>query len=127
YPFADAHESERQRTLRSRQRDGAYDTALCSAVELGENQSREAERVVEGLDLFEGVLARVGVEHEPYLVRRAGFCLGDDSFAPAARSLLGSRARAGPGAGTASPRPRHRSRAARFRSPRTKPDRRFGR
>ena len=51
--------------------DGADHAALGRAVELGEDQAGEAERVVEGLHLRERVLPGVRVEHEQHLVRRA--------------------------------------------------------
>src|SRR5438445_7742947 len=75
--LADAYESERQRTLPG---DRAHHAALGGAVELGENQPGEAERLIERLELTEGVLSGIGVQHEPNLVRGAGFRLGDGAF-----------------------------------------------
>src|SRR2546423_12188112 len=75
--FADAYESERQMTLPG---DCAHYAALGRAVELGENQPGETERLVERLQLAERVLPGIGVQHEPDFVRGAGLRLGDDPF-----------------------------------------------
>ena len=52
----------------------AMHAALGRAVELGQDQAGDAERIVEGLDLRQGVLAGVGVEHQQRLraARRVG-------------------------------------------------------
>src|SRR5438445_11807913 len=75
--LADAYESERQRTLPG---DGAHHAALGGAVELGENQPGETERLIERLELTERVLPGIGVQHEPNFVRGAGLRLGDGAL-----------------------------------------------
>ena len=54
--------------------------ALRRAVELGEDEPGQPERIVERLHLRERVLAGVGVEHQQHLVRRAGERLGRDAL-----------------------------------------------
>src|SRR5207247_2364012 len=58
--FAYADEQKRNGPL---PRDRANHPALGGAIELGDDEAGEAERVVEGLDLRERVLPGVGVEH----------------------------------------------------------------
>src|SRR5262245_39284483 len=78
--FAYSEKTERQGLPGSRERDRAHDPALRSPVELGEDQSGQAERLVEDLHLAERVLAGVRIEHQPYLVRRSRFGLGDGAL-----------------------------------------------
>ncbi len=51
--------------------DRRQHAALGGAIELGDDQPGEAERLVEGLDLGQRVLAGVAVDHQQHLVRRA--------------------------------------------------------
>ena len=76
--FADADEQQRNRPLTRDRRD---DPAFRSAVELGQHESGEAERVVEGLHLRERVLPRIRIQHQQHLVRRALECLAQNALA----------------------------------------------
>jgi hypothetical protein len=55
-------------------------SALGGAVELGEDEPGEAQRLVEGIHLAHRVLAVVRVEDEPGLMGRRGIGLGDDAL-----------------------------------------------
>ena len=58
-------------------RDRGDGTALGGAVELGDDEAGEAERLVEGLHLAHRVLPGVGVDHEPASrAARSGIGLG---------------------------------------------------
>src|SRR4029077_8711150 len=82
--FAHADEEERDwpllGILGSRMRDGADHAALRRAVELGQDEAGQAERLVERLDLRERVLPGVGVEDEQHLMRRAVEGLARDAL-----------------------------------------------
>ena len=73
--FTHADETQRLRTLAGDRRDHA---ALGRAVELGEHQPGDADRLVEGLDLHQRVLADVRIKYQQDFVRRARVGLVDD-------------------------------------------------
>ena len=60
-----------------RRLDGERDAALGRAVELGEHDAGEVDRLGELLRLHEPVLAGGGVEHEQHLGDLAGLAVGD--------------------------------------------------
>ena len=67
--FADADETYRNAMSACNRRDHP---AFCGAVELGQHQPRDAERIVERFHLVERILAGVRIEHEQDFMRRAG-------------------------------------------------------
>ena len=72
-PDADESDGHLERIL-----DGEDDTSLGGRVELGQDDPREPDRLVEGLRLGEAVLAGGRVEHEERLRCRAREPLVDD-------------------------------------------------
>ncbi|CAM2148209.1 hypothetical protein PT2222_10431 [Paraburkholderia tropica] len=75
--LAHADEVHRNRALA---RDRGENAALRGAVELGDDQAGETERVIERLHLRECILARVRVDHEQHFVRRAVEGLADHAL-----------------------------------------------
>ena len=60
-------------------RYGAQYATLGGAVELGDDQAGDVDRLVERLDLRQGVLPEVGVEHQQRFVRPGRVGLLDDA------------------------------------------------
>ena len=67
--LADADVADRDPQLL---RDGDHDAAFGGAVELGEDQPGDPDRLLELARLGERVLALVGIEHQQHLVRGGG-------------------------------------------------------
>src|SRR5690348_12082972 len=80
HAFPASEKPERQWTAESPERNRAHHATFRRTVQLRQNQSGEAERVVECPDLAERVLARVRVEHQPCLMRGIRFGLRDDAL-----------------------------------------------
>ena len=59
-------------------RDGGNDPALGRTIELGQDETGQADRLVEGVELGQPVLPGVGIQHQPHGVRGGWICLGDD-------------------------------------------------
>jgi len=52
--------------------NGGDDPALGGAVQLGQHQAGDVERLIEGFHLSQGVLADIGVQHQDHLVGAGG-------------------------------------------------------
>ena len=65
--------------------DGEHDAALGGAVELGEHDAGDVDRLGELARLGEAVLAGGGVEHEQHLLERARRAVDDAAAASPAR------------------------------------------
>ena len=90
--LADADVADRQLQLA---RDCEDDAALRGAVELGQHDARDAERLVEQPRLLERILALARVEHQQDFVRRALDRRGPSRASPFSVRPSGSTACAG--------------------------------
>ena len=75
--FTHANKVNRHRPL---PRNGRQHTAFGRAVQFGDDEARQPQGFVEGLDLGEGILPRVAVNHQQHFVRGCGISLLDDAF-----------------------------------------------